>query len=387
VRKKGLTLICVLALASIITYSVLGTTTDDLNKQKNDISNQIDDATNQIDEIKGTMTDVNEEIADLNAQILQYQQDISNLNVQLAQVATDISATQTQLNAAQAKYDKQKALLEQRVVAMYEGGDTLYLDVLLASKGIEDFISKYYYLSQMTQYDKDLLDSVQTEKQDFENQQIKLQNQQAQLKALYDSEQKTAATLEDTRTIRNSYLNQLSEKQKKVQSDIDQYEKDLANIDAQILQVSISSVNPNYAGGEMAWPVPGYHTITSGFGMRIHPIFKVWSMHTGVDIAAPEGTPIVAANDGVVAEKGYNQSYGNYILIDHGGGYSTFYGHGSKAAYKSVGDIVKKGDVIMPIGTTGYSTGPHLHFEVRINGTAVDPLPYITSNGQSSAGM
>lgn len=386
-KKKGLTLVCVLALVSIITYSVFATTTDDLNKQKNDIIDKKDEATNQLTEIKGTMTDLNEEIADLNAQIDQYNQDISNLNIQLAQVAADITTAQAQLDAAQVKYDKQKALLEQRIVTMYEGGDTVYLDVLLTSKGIGDFISKYYYLSQMTKYDRDLLDSVQTEKQNYENQKVKLGNQQQQLKALSDNKQKTAVTLENTRKIRNSYLNQLSAEQKKTQDDIDQYEKDIADIDNQILQVSMLSLDSDYAGGEMAWPVPGQHTITSGFGMRMHPVFHVWSMHTGVDIGAPQGTPIVSANDGIVAEAGRSTSYGYYILIDHGGGITTFYGHGCEPAFKKAGDVVNKGDVIMLVGTTGISTGPHLHFEVRIKGTAVDPLPYITSNSQSSVGM
>jgi len=387
-NKRLYILIFVVILISTLTYSVFGVTTDDLNKQKNDITNKIDDAKNQLTDIKSNMTDVTEQIASLNEQIAQYQQEISQLNVQLAQVTKDISTTQIQLNQAQNKYDKQKALLEQRVVAMYEGGDTLYLDVLMKSKGIEDFISKYYYLSEITKYDKDLLNDVQTEKQNLENQTIKLANQQKQLQALSNNAKQTAVALENSRILRSNYLTQLTGQAKKKQEDIDQYEKDLADLDNQILQASIISLNPNYAGGEMAWPVPSSHTITSPFGMRIHPIFGTWSMHTGVDISATSGTPMVAANDGIVVESGYSQAYGNYIVIDHGGGVATMYGHGLDGSRRvNPGDTVKKGDVIMQVGDTGFSTGPHLHFEVRLNGSAVDPLPYITSNGQSSAGV
>ena len=107
-------------------------------------------------------------------------------------------------------------------------------------------------------------------------------------------------------------------------------------------------------------------------------------MHTGVDIAAPKGSDIIAVMDGVVSDAGWNTAYGNYIIINHGGGFATMYGHGNHLAYFKKGDKVKKGDVIMPIGTTGWSTGPHLHFEVRIKGSTVDPLPYITSDGESS---
>ena len=128
----------------------------------------------------------------------------------------------------------------------------------------------------------------------------------------------------------------------------------------------------------MAWPVPGYTRITSEYAMRVHPITGVYKLHTGVDISAPIGANFVAANDGIVTKASYNGAYGNMVIIDHGGGISTLYAHGSEILVE-VGQTVKRGDAILKVGSTGYSTGPHAHFEVRINGVTTNPMPYITN--------
>ena len=137
------------------------------------------------------------------------------------------------------------------------------------------------------------------------------------------------------------------------------------------------NIGYDYVGGEMAWPVPGYTLITSPYGMRTHPITGVYKLHTGTDISAPMGTDFIAANDGVVAKAEYNYAYGNMVMINHGGGVSTLYAHGSQILVE-VGQSVTRGEPVLKVGSTGYSTGPHAHFEVRINGQYTDPMPYIT---------
>ena len=151
-------------------------------------------------------------------------------------------------------------------------------------------------------------------------------------------------------------------------------------MEAEIQEITADSlvINPNYIGGEMLWPVPGYTKLSSTFKMRVHPITGVYKLHSGIDIPAPTGTNFLAANDGVVVKAGYNTAYGNMVMIDHGGGVSTLYAHGDKIMV-TLGQTVKKGDVVLQVGETGYATGPHAHFEVRINGTPVDPLPYVTN--------
>ncbi len=136
-----------------------------------------------------------------------------------------------------------------------------------------------------------------------------------------------------------------------------------------------NKTSSTYKGGTMKWPLPGYYVVTSPFGNRLHPILKTYKLHTGVDLAGSgcNGKPVVAAADGTVIVAKYNVAYGNYIVIDHGGGITTLYAHSSKLEVK-VGQTVKAGQEIMKVGTTGYSTGPHLHFEVRENGSYVDPI-------------
>ena len=145
----------------------------------------------------------------------------------------------------------------------------------------------------------------------------------------------------------------------------------------------MNSISPEYIGGVMAWPVPGYTTVTSPFAMRVHPITGVYKLHTGVDIRAPQGANFVAAADGVVTKAGYNSAYGNMVIIDHGGGISTLYAHGSEIMVE-LGQEIKKLDTVIKVGATGYATGPHAHFEVRINGSPVQPLDYITSQNMAT---
>jgi murein DD-endopeptidase MepM/ murein hydrolase activator NlpD len=133
----------------------------------------------------------------------------------------------------------------------------------------------------------------------------------------------------------------------------------------------------------MAWPVPGYTRITSQFGMRTHPITGIYKLHTGTDIGAPLGATFIAANDGVVLKAEYNTAYGNMVIIDHGGGVTTLYGHGSEILVQA-GDVVTQGTPVLKVGSTGYSTGPHAHFEVRVNGEYQNPLDYITSYSSNS---
>ena len=168
----------------------------------------------------------------------------------------------------------------------------------------------------------------------------------------------------------------------KIQEEISIYQKELDLIELDVLMAALESNGSQYVGGTFAWPAPGYYTITSPYGMRLHPVIKSYRNHSGMDIGAPMGSYAIAANDGVVTKSMYSNSYGNMIMIDHGGGVTTLYAHGSELIAR-VGDKVKRGDAIMKVGSTGWSTGPHLHFEIRINGQTIDPYPYVTSNGNT----
>lgn len=385
-RKKIyiLTFICVIFLAIFaVSCVVQGTTVDEVIEQKkNDLHDKIDETTGEIQEVQWEISQISTELLELNDEISKCQDEINELNRQSLKLEAEINTTQQQLQQAEESYQKQKKLLEERIVAMYKAGETVYLDVLLNSKTLEEFISKYYYLTEITKRDRQLVDNVVKEKEQIALKRDKLLNQQEQLQIITTNKERTAVNLTNVQRIRTSHLDKLTDEEKKYQEKLEGYEKDMEKLEQDMLEISLSSLNEGYIGGDLIWPAPGYKTITSPYGMRIHPIFHVQRMHTGVDIGAPKYADIVAVNGGVVTLATFSGSYGYYVMIDHGGGIVTLYAHAEELCV-SVGDIVKAGDVIMKAGSTGWSTGPHLHFEVRINGNTVNPLPYITKSSSN----
>ena len=270
-------------------------------------------------------------------------------------------------------------MLARRLVAMYEAGDTQYLDVLLKSKSITEFISRYYIIQEVAEYDSILINEVEQEKNNIEQTKQKLENEQAEIKIVKAKNEQTTIVLSNMQTLQKSYINELSADEKKLQEQITEYKNDQAEIERQIL-LATNVINPDiqYTGGEMLWPVAISGTvITSDYGVREHPIQGVIKEHTGIDIGnTPTGTPVVAAADGVVTYAGWLGGYGNCVMINHGEGVVTLYGHGNKIL-TSVNKKVKKGETIMEVGSTGNSTGPHLHFEVRVNGSCTSPWQFV----------
>ena len=206
----------------------------------------------------------------------------------------------------------------------------------------------------------------------------KLERNQETLATALQTQTKTATVLQNTKALRENYISRLSDEEKAKQEQIDEMTEQYEAVNNQILELAVQGLDSVYIGGELAWPVPGYNRITSNYGMRVHPITGQYKLHTGVDISAPIGANFVAANDGIVTKAEYNTAYGNMVVIDHGGGISTLYAHGSEILV-TVGQTVKKNEAILKVGSTGYSTGPHAHFEVRMNGVVINPIPYITN--------
>ena len=178
--------------------------------------------------------------------------------------------------------------------------------------------------------------------------------------------------------MRESFIERLSDEEQEKQKQIDEYNAQYEEINRQIIALAANGIDTKYIGGTLAWPVPGYTRISSEYGMRVHPITGVYKLHTGTDIVAPIGADFIAANDGIVTKAEMTPAYGNMVIIDHGGGISTLYAHGSQILVQ-VGQTVKRGDPVLKVGSTGYSTGAHAHFEVRINGVTTNPIPYITN--------
>ena len=359
---------------------------EDLQNKKSDLQNQINESNEQIQEIKIELTENLEQLNNISEKIYNYESEISSLETELNTIETEIQKTSDKLNIVGTNYNLQKEAFQARMVAIYEAGDVVYLDVLLNSNSFSDFISNYYLIGEIAKYDNNLLENIEEQKKQIESAKSLLEEKKKNLNVLKKNKEKTAIALENSKVIRNSYISRLSEQEKETQSKIDEYQTELNNLESQIVALTTGNIGSDYIGGEFAWPAPGYTTITSRYGMRIHPILKTARVHTGTDIAMPTGAYIIAANDGIVIKSMYTTGYGNMVMIDHGGGVSTLYGHGSEIIAQT-GQEVKKGDIIMKAGSTGWSTGPHLHFEVRINGTAVDSLPYITNQTNKTAGQ
>ncbi len=352
--------------------------TASLQEQHKELKNQIESASSELKDVQEELSDNLQQVQEVDANIEVAQNELDEINIKYDILNKEILKNEAELKKAKESYEKEKGLFEERLVAMYEAGDTEYIDVLLQANGISDFLSSYYLLEELALYDTDIIDSLEKKKKAVEEIQETLNMQNKEMLDLQKNQIELTNTLQDAKEKREGYISELTDQEKEIQEKIDEYTKQFAQINSEILSLSYANIGDEYIGGELAWPVPGYTRITSSYGMRIHPITGVFKLHTGVDVGAPEGANFIAANDGVVVKAEYNTAYGNMVLISHGGGISTLYAHGSEIVVE-LGQIVKRGDVVLKVGSTGYSTGAHAHFEVRKNGATVDPLPYITN--------
>ena len=350
----------------------------DLQTQQQDLQNQLNESNEQLQEVQSQLSENLQQIEKLDEKIRQSENEIEELDAQVKQLQEEIANIQSQLDIAEKNYEKQKDIMEKRLVAIYEAGNTKYLDVLLNSSNISEFLSNYYLITEIASVDKDLLNEVESEKKEIELAKQTLEKNQEALATALKNQTQTATVLQNTKALRENYISRLSDEEKAKQAQIDEITEQYEDVNNQILELAKQGLDTAYIGGVLAWPVPGYTKITSNYGMRVHPITGQYKLHTGVDISAPIGANFVAANDGIVTKAEYNTAYGKMVVIDHGGGISTLYAHGSEILV-TVGQTVKKNDAILKVGSTGYSTGPHAHFEVRMNGVVTNPIPYITN--------
>lgn len=276
---------------------------------------------------------------------------------------------------AEKKYEKQKELFKVRLRVMYENsGTNSYLQALAESESLTDFFGRLEIMSRISRNDSRMIKDLEIAKQDLEFK--KKQVEQDKLKAegkLKDSAtaivniSRSKQTMEDQINLVNARIEEMEKEEEELLKKSEELESKIKGL---------QSNKQKYTGGAMKWPVPSSSSITSLFGSRLHPVLNSYITHTGIDIAANYDMPIIAAKDGTVIMAGWQGGYGNAVVIYHGSGISTLYGHSSKVLVNP-GDVVKTGDIIAKIGSTGLSTGPHLHFEVRKDGIPKNPLEYL----------
>lgn len=303
------------------------------------------------------------------------QNNLTRNKIKLLDATNDLNETVARLNRTQKQLDRRESLLKSRVIDIYEGEGLDYVNVVLGASNMWSFLTRAYYLQRILDSDAKLIGQIKADKAEIEKDKAKqaarvneisslqsrLELQRNKIAALADSQQQMVDSIEHRKDLIESALNELEAKSREIELQIRRY-------------LSTPRGRARYArafSGGLSMPCSG--PITSSFGYRVHPITRVYKLHTGVDIGVPCGTSICSAADGEVIMSGWMGAYGYAVVIDHGGGISTLYGHNSRLLVRR-GQQVSRGQVIAKSGSTGYSTGPHLHFEKRVNGTPVNPL-------------
>ena len=354
-----------------------------LAERATSVQEEIAKQNSRLEYVTGELSEALITAQELTKQIEEYEVEFASLKEKVENKAKEIEEVEIALQTKMDEYRKKDELLKKRVVAMYEAGETTYLDLLTQSSGIVEFLSNYYLIEEIVEYDNQLLETIAKERDEIEKTQDNLIKEKEELDADLIKAQETEILLINTRTMENTYISRLNEEELAIRQKIQEYKEEQARIEAEIKSAIMwgEDLAIQYSGGPMIWPVGIEGTrITSNYGTRLHPIQGIYKFHSGLDIGnAGYGAPVLAAEDGVVNYAGWMSGYGNCVMITHGEGIVTLYGHG-QTVLTEVGAEVKQGDVIMLVGSTGNSTGPHLHFEVRKNGSPVNPLPYL--NGE-----
>ena len=368
-----------------VPISIYAASKSELENKSQEIDKKIKETSTEIQGVKSQMSNELTQINRLNVQISEYQSEVDDLENKINNLQAEISQKETDIAQKEKEFEEKKAILEKRLVAIYEAGNTSYLDMLLSSKGLSDFISKYYLISELTTCDNDLLDSIEKQKQEIEQQKSELDSKKAQAEQAKTTAERKKNTLNLTVSEKNTMVSNLSAEEKDLQAQLEELEQDKRQITRELAKFAssnrsnITPVAPSAAG--YISPIPGKSkaNITTGF--------YGYKGHTGADFACSAGTPVVAVKAGTVITStalrradGSYRSYGEYIAIDHNDGTITLYAHmlsGSRTV--GVGASVAQGQQIGQVGSTGNSTGNHLHFEVRVgtSATAVNPAQYL----------
>ncbi len=359
----------------------------ELEKEKK----QIQAGKTNIERLKNSLiysrNQVSEMVEALDLQVAELQGNIDNYNALIETKKQEIQVTMQEVQAAEDTVSEYYNAMKERIRYMYERGDNGSLELILSSKSLSDMLNKADYIEALEAYDRQQLAEYQLVVEYCNTVKLQLEEEQSVLEeaqvALLE-EQDNINELIETKTAEieayNQEINNTQQALNEYQEELEAQDSIIKDLEAAIKaeqQALSEATRRHYDGGMFVHPCPGYKRVSSEFGNRVNPVTHVSQLHNGIDLAAPAGTPIYAAYDGTVVAAAYTAAMGNYIMIDHGDGLYTIYMHAS-ALYVSKGQGVKAGDHIAAVGTTGRSTGNHLHFTVRLNGSYRNPREYFT---------
>lgn len=362
----------------------------DAKGEQSELEKEKKSAQKTLDSLETKKDKLQDYIKEIDADLSSRQKEINKLANDLVEKEGQIAQTEEELSAALEKAERQYAAMKERIKYVYENGSDSYIELILKAKNFSDFINRAELVSQVYEYDKNMLlsykelqESIAATKAQLEEDKKTIQTWQAN--AEYEKEQleivadAKAAQVEEY----DKNIGDMEAKIKEYDEEIKEQNAIIKQLEAQVKKQKEAAANggasaaaTKYTGGKFTWPCPSSTRITDEFGMRMHPTLHVNKMHNGIDIGAAYGADIVAAYDGTVVAAAYNSSMGNYVMIDHGGELYTIYMHCSSLNTSS-GAKVKAGQSIAKVGSTGRSTGNHLHFGVRLNGAYVSPWNYL----------
>lgn len=352
--------------------------------EKAQLEKALKEAQSTIEDLRDSKGDIESKVTELNQQLIDISARITDLENQLTAKSEDIQETKDELAGAKEREAQQYADMKVRIQFMYENGQTSYLEALLSSRNISEFLNSADYIAQIQSYDRQKLTEYQDTVESIVNLEAQLEQEYTDLEALKSTVESNKATVAAMMRQKESELADISGDIEDAQSDADYYaaeiqaqEELIAAIKRAEAEKAAAGVEEHpYIGGAFRWPCPSSTRVTSDYGTRVSPMSGASSNHKGIDIGASAGADIIAAADGTVTAASYSSAAGNYVMIDHGGGLYTVYMHASSLLV-SPGQTVSAGDVIAKVGSTGISTGSHLHFGVSLNGSYVSPWSYL----------
>ncbi|MDD2433428.1 MAG: peptidoglycan DD-metalloendopeptidase family protein [Clostridia bacterium] len=347
-----------------------------LQEQQSLLMQKIEESQNILNQKKQEERSALLELRALNNTISKTTNKLKSTENKLSSLEKEMLTLEKELQECNKQISANTQALEKHLRIIYEQGDVHFLEVLLNSTSISDFLTRWDLLNTLANNNKELIKTNEEKIQLMKiKQQLALQKQQSLAELKNDQNQKKKE-LAVAGSRQQTVYNSLKSERAQAEADVNELEEQSRQIAAEIRRQTGGDSGEYLGSGKLAWPTPGYTSITSKYGMRFHPILKRNKLHTGMDIRAPKGATIVAAENGTVMEVGMRGGYGRIVMINHGGNLVTLYAHTSQTLVNT-GQQVKKGQAIAKVGSTGWSTGPHLHFEVRKNGNPVNPTSYL----------
>lgn len=373
--------IIALLTAAFIAFSQVAYAAKSVNDLKNELAQNQKETDKIKKEIKEKQKDKDAATArmnELDMEIDGVQKDIDSIQYVIDEKQSEIDAANEKITGLNHDIERTKDKLGARLKVMYVYGSTSYLEIILSANSFSDLFARINAVKSIIRHDNNMIDNFSAQITELEEAKALVeleQQEQIEARTILDNQQ---SKLEKLRNEKNKVIKQLETDIAALEKAEKQKEKDAAALQSEINRALNKSSNKVvYTGnGKFAWPSAASTRVTSEFGYRIHPIFGTKKLHRGMDIGAAAGTDVLAAEDGIVLTAGYNNSYGYYVTINHGSGYVTLYAHNSKLLVSS-GQKVSRGQVIAKCGSTGNSTGPHIHFEVQVNGKLVNPRSYL----------